>query len=291
MISAEDRAKVLIEALPYLQQFREAILVIKFGGSAMEDSHLVNLVLRDIALLDVVGMHPVVVHGGGKAITQKMNASGLKAHFVQGHRVTDLASIQLVETVLDQEVNPVLVKTLESFDVYARGISGKEVFQAHQASPLILENGESVDLGFVGEVTHVNKKPLLACLRHSIIPVLSPLGCDAQGHCLNVNADLAAMQAAIALQATKLIYLSDVPGILRDRNDEKSLISSVNEVDVEQLKKEGVLSGGMLPKIESALDAVKRGVGKVQFVDGRKPHSLLLELFTDAGFGTEIVLE
>lgn len=290
MISAEERAQILIEALPYLQQFREAILVIKFGGSAMEDPHLIQLVLRDIALLDVVGMHPVVVHGGGKAITQKMDESGLKAQFIQGYRVTDLASIQLVETVLDQEINPVLVKTLESFDVYARGISGKEVFQAEKAQPLILPEGQSVDLGFVGEVTHVNKKPLQACLRHSIIPVLSPLGCDAQGQCFNVNADLAAMEAAIALQATKLIYLSDVPGILRDRNDEKSLISSVTSTDVARLKDEGILAGGMLPKIESALDALKRGVGKVQFVDARKPHSLLLELFTDAGFGTEIVL-
>lgn len=290
MISPEARAQVLIEALPYLQRFRETILVIKFGGSAMEDPRLVDLVLRDIALLDVVGMHPVIVHGGGKTITQKMETAGLKAQFAGGYRVTDAESIRLVEEALDHEINPKLVQQLESFDVYARGISGKEVFLAQKAPLLKLPDGKQADLGFVGEVKEIKIKPLQACIRHSIIPVLSPLGCDETGQTLNVNADLAAMEAAIALQATKLIYLSDVPGILRDPKDEKSLISSVAQKDVEPLKQAHILSGGMLPKIESALDALKRGVGKVQFVDGRKPHSLLLELFTDAGFGTEVVL-
>lgn len=290
MISPEARAQVLIEALPYLQRFREAILVIKFGGSAMEDPYLVDLVLRDIALLDVVGMHPVIVHGGGKAITRKMENAGFKAQFAGGYRVTDAKSIRLVEEALDQEINPKLVQQLESFDVYARGISGKEVFGAKKALPFKLSDGTQADLGFVGEINAVKIKPLQACIRHSIIPVLSPLGCEETGQALNVNADLAAMEAAIALQATKLIYLSDVPGILRNPQEENSLISSVSEKDVEPLKQAGILSGGMLPKIESALDALKRGVGKVQFVDGRKPHSLLLELFTDAGFGTEVVL-
>lgn len=290
MISPEARAQVLIEALPYLQRFRASILVIKFGGSAMEDPYLVDLVLRDIALLDVVGMHPVIVHGGGKAITRKMENAGFKAQFAGGYRVTDAKSIRLVEEALDQEINPKLVQQLESFDVYARGISGKEVFGAKKAPPLKLSDGTQADLGFVGEINAVKIKPLQACIRHSIIPVLSPLGCEETGQALNINADLAAMEAAIALQATKLIYLSDVPGILRNPQEENSLISSVSEKDVEPLKQAGILSGGMLPKIESALDALKRGVGKVQFVDGRKPHSLLLELFTDAGFGTEVVL-
>lgn len=290
MISPEARAQVLVEALPYFQQFREITLVIKFGGSAMEDPKLVDLTLQDIALLNVVGMHPVIVHGGGKSITRRMEITGIKAQFVNGYRVTDAASIRLVEETLDQEINPKLIERLEGFKVRARGISGKEIFLAQKAPLLKLAEGKQADLGFVGEINQVEIKPLQACIQQSIIPVLSPLACNETGQVLNVNADLAAMEAAIALQATKLIYLSDVPGILRDPKDESSLISSVSEKDVEPLKQADILSGGMLPKIESALNALKRGVGKVQFIDGRKPHALLLELFTQAGFGTQVVL-
>jgi acetylglutamate kinase len=285
-----QRAAVLTEALPYLQKFRDQTVVIKYGGSAMEDATLVEHVLRDVVLLEVVGINPVIVHGGGKAITARMAAAGLRAVFKGGQRVTDAASLGIVVDVLDGETNPAIVDGLKSHGGRAHGISGRGVLLASKAPPVVLPDGSVEDLGFIGEIDAVRAGPLRDCVAEGVVPVVSPVGADAAGQMYNINADIAAREVAVALKAARLVYLSDVPGILRDPKDESSLIPSISEADIARLKAEGVLSGGMLPKVDSALSALRRGVGKVQFIDGRVPHSLLLELFTDSGIGTEIVL-
>lgn len=289
MITADIRARVLIEALPYIQEFRAATIVIKYGGSAMEDPALVASTLRDVVLLEAVGINPVLVHGGGKAITKALASRGLEGRFVQGLRVTSAEAIATVREVLDTELNPQIVRELERHGSWAKGISGTRVFRARPAEQLLLHTGERVDLGFVGEITRVETDEIRACIEHQTIPVISPLGLGPDGNCYNINADIAAMQAAIALQAEKLIYLSDVPGVLKDPSDASSVIPTISAGEVDTLVASGTLSGGMIPKVRSAVASLRAGVGKVQFIDGRLPHSLLLEIFTDAGIGTEIV--
>jgi acetylglutamate kinase len=289
MIDAETRAKILIEALPYIQEFRAATIVIKYGGSAMENETLVELTLRDIVLLEAVGINPVIVHGGGKAITRALDESGIEAKFVQGLRITSAEAVKVVNKVLDNEVNPAIVTRLEFLGGWARGISGTKVFTAKPQEPLLLPDNTKVDLGFVGDITRVETDFIRSCLEHQTIPVISPLGSDANGQVYNINADIAAMELAIALQAEKLIYLSDVPGVLSDPRDQTTVIPSIKSSEVNDLLERGVISGGMIPKIQSAVTSIQKGVGKVQFIDGRTPHSLLLEIFTDAGIGTEII--
>ncbi len=288
--SPAETARILLEALPYLQRFRGATVVVKYGGSAMEDPALVDSTLRDIVLLEIVSANPVVVHGGGKAITRRMNAAGLKAVFAGGYRVTDAESVRIVQETLDGEVNPGIVRRLKDLGGRAAGVSGTSVFHAAKAPPMRLADGSTADLGQVGNVCAVDTPVLQKWIDQTVIPVVSPVARATDGGTLNVNADEAAMEAAIALRAAKLIYLSDVPGVLRDPKDESTLIPSIHAGDVPRLKAEGTLSGGMLPKVDGAVAALERGVGKVQFIDGRVPHALLLELFTDAGIGTEIVL-
>jgi acetylglutamate kinase len=255
----------------------------------MEDPALVESVLRDIVLIATVGVSPVIVHGGGKAITRRMQEAGIQARFLGGLRVTDADSIRIVEEVLDTEINPGIVSVLERFGVHALGVAGRRVFSANKAQPITLPDGSSADLGFVGEICGTRADEIRDALRNGIIPVISPVAADASGQAFNVNADLAALHVAISLQASRLIYLSDVPGVLSNPKDHTTLIPSIRRSDVSRLRDTGVLSGGMLPKVQSALDALDGGVGKVQFIDGRSPHSLLLELFTDGGIGTEIV--
>lgn len=283
------RADALIEALPYIQKFRGQLFVIKYGGSAMEDEHVVERLLRDVVFLEAVGINPVVIHGGGKAITNRMRDAGLKPKFVNGLRVTDEQSIRIVEEVLDEQINPGIVKTLQGFGANALGIPGKRVLVGQKLPPQTEGKATGVDLGFVGEVIDVRIEEIQAAIAEEKVPVISPLAQDRDGVVLNINADIAAGTIAGRLQASKFIYLSDVPGIMRDPLDKNSLIPSVNREKLEHLREEEIIAGGMIPKVDSAVHALEHGVKKVHFIDGRTPHSLLVEIFTNAGIGTEIV--
>jgi acetylglutamate kinase len=287
--SPAARAESLIEALPFIQRFRGQLFVIKYGGSAMEDDNVVERFLRDVVFLEAVGINPVLIHGGGKAITQRMRDAGLKPRFVNGLRVTDEQSIRIVEDVLDNVINPGIVKQLGEYGAKAVGIAGKRVMVGKKLPPQTEGKATVVDLGFVGEVVDLRLDEVEQALASESVPVLSPLAADESGVTLNINADTAAGTIAGALKATKMIYLSDVPGIMRDPMDKNSLIPSVNRDKIEHLMEEEIIAGGMIPKVESAVYALEQGVKKVHFIDGRTPHALLVEIFTNAGIGTEIV--
>jgi acetylglutamate kinase len=280
------KADVLLEALPYLQKFRGATFVVKYGGSFMDspDEKIRNGVARDIVFLEAAGINPIVVHGGGKAITRAMEAAGLKANFIQGQRVTDEATVNLVDKVLSREINPEVVKAVGAFGGKARGFGGADIFKCRK----LLVDG--ADIGFVGEVIEVNTDPLRQCIRRGITPIISPVALGEDGKIYNCNADVAAAQAAIALKAERLVFMSDVPGLLSDPKNPESVIAHLRTAEVDALKKSGVVDKGMIPKVDSAVAAIKSGVEKVSFVDGRVPHAVLLEIFTDEGIGTEIVL-
>jgi acetylglutamate kinase len=285
-----SKADVLLEALPYLQRFRGKTFVVKYGGSFMDspDAAVREGVARDIVFLAAAGISPVVVHGGGKAITRAMEQAGLKATFVQGQRVTDEAAAKIVEQVLSREINPEVVNTINKLGGKARGFSGTEIFTCRKLM-LAGPQGESLDAGFIGEVTKVNTAPLLECLRNGIIPVVSPTARGEDGQLYNCNADVGAAQAAIALAAQRLVFMSDVPGLMRDPKDPATVIPHLAIGEMEGLKKSGVIDKGMIPKTDSAVAAVKAGVEKVSFIDGRVSHAVLLEIFTDEGIGTEVV--
>ena len=283
------RAEALIEALPFIQKFRGQLFVIKYGGSAMEDEHVVERFLRDVVFLEAVGINPVLIHGGGKTITNRMREAGLKPKFVNGLRVTDEQSIRIVEDVLDNDINPGIVKALNRFGGRAVGLPGKNVLVGKKLPPQTEGKATGIDLGFVGEVVDVQLGEIERAISEEKVPVISPLARDSKGVVLNINADIAAGTVAGRLKAAKFIYLSDVPGIMRDPLDKESLIPSVNREKIEHLLEEEIISGGMIPKVESAVHALDQGVKKVHFIDGRTPHSLLLEIFTNTGIGTELV--
>jgi acetylglutamate kinase len=289
LTDAHVRAATLIEALPYLQKFRGQTFVIKYGGSAMESDEAVERLLRDVVFLEAVGINPVLVHGGGKAISARMREAGLTARFVNGLRVTDEASIRIVEDVLDREVNPRLVETIGAFGGRARGFSGRSVLRAEKLPPVDDGKGGTEDIGFVGRVTGVEIAELEVVLHEERVPVVSPLAQGGNGHTYNINADEAAAAIAGALRAAKLIFLSDVPGLMRDREDAASLIPTVRADQVDALIRQKVLEGGMIPKVQGAVAALRQGVGKTHMVDGRLAHALLLEIFTNEGVGTEIL--
>ena len=284
-----QRAEALIEALPFIQKFRGQLFVIKYGGSAMEDEGIVERFLRDVVFLEAVGINPVLIHGGGKAITQRMRDAGLKAKFVNGLRVTDEQSIRIVEDVLDDLINPGIVKQLNELGGKAVGVPGKNILVGKKLPPQTEGKVTEIDLGFVGEVIEVKLGPVQQAVAREEVPIISPLARDAAGTVLNINADIAAGNIAGQLEAAKMIYLSDVPGIMRDPMDKQSLIPSVSSDKIDHLLEEEIITGGMIPKVESALHALSKGVKKVHFIDGRTPHSLLLEIFTNTGIGTEIV--
>ena len=285
-----QKASVLIEALPYLQQFRGETFLLKLGGSAMDDPNLVDQLLKDIVLLEVIGINPVLVHGGGKAISSAMARAGLETRFVGGLRVTDAHSIAIVEQTLSGEINPRLVAGIHASGGKAIGIPGNRIFIGERLAGQDPESGASVDLGFVGRVTGFMSQPIHDAIGREIVPVISPIALEKDtGQTLNVNADLAASALGAELKASKVIYLSDVRGVLTRPDDAGSIIPTLNRASVERHIKEGVISGGMIPKVRSALDALDAGVGKVHMIDGRIPHSLLLEIFTRSGIGSEIV--
>jgi acetylglutamate kinase len=287
-----DKAATLMEALPYLQRFRSHTFVVKYGGSFMDsrDPVVRSSVARDVVFLEAVGINPVVVHGGGKAITRALESSGLKTEFVQGQRRTGRDVVRVVEQVLSREVNPEIVEMINQLGGKARGFSGADIFTCRKKR-FVTAEGEELDLGYVGEVTAVNLGPIRQCIWRSVTPVISPTARGEDGEVYNCNADVAAAQMAIALKARRLFFLSDVPGLLRDPQDPNTLISHLRVDEVDALKETGVIDKGMIPKVDSATEAVWAGVKKVAFIDGRLQHSVLLEIFTDTGVGTEVVLE
>jgi acetylglutamate kinase len=284
-----EKASVLIEALPYIQKFRGDTVVVKFGGSIMESEIGYRNILKDVAFMECVGLQPVIVHGGGKSVSKKMREAHIQPNFVQGLRVTDEKTITVVESVLNNEVNPHLVEIIKNYGGKAHGIHGEDIIKVKKHVGVDPQTGEQLDWGFVGKVIYVDVEPIKAFLKADIIPVITPLGRGEDSHLYNVNADDVANAVACALQARKLVFLSDVPGLLRDINDPTSLISTLSLKEVEDLIERGIISGGMLPKIGGAVDALKAGVSKTHIIDSALPHSLLLELFTDKGVGTEIV--
>ncbi len=283
------KAAVLIEALPYIQRFRNAIVVVKLGGAAMEDPEHVERVLEDITFMECVGMKVVVVHGGGKEISRGMEEEGIEARFINGLRVTCEKSIRVVERVLKGDINPRVVKMLTAKGAVAQSLHGEQILHVHRVSGQDPETGNPIDWGFVGEPGEVDPAPIRFLLDGGIIPVITPLGMGPDGKVHNVNADVAAAAIAKALPARKLAFLSDVPGLLRNPQDPSTLISTLRHDEVSWMFDEGIISGGMLPKISSCIEALEAGVRKVHLIDGRQMHSLLLEIFTDQGVGTEIV--
>ena len=281
---SKKKASILVEALPYVRRFRGSIFVIKYGGSFMDspDPETRAGVARDLVFLNFVGIKVVVVHGGGKAVTRKLAEKGIEANFIDGLRVTDKATIGVVDEVLNGEVNEEVASFVSSHDCGVRRIPGKEVLSCSKLA-------SEPDLGYVGDIGSVQTEPILEALEEGLMPILSSTASDAGGQCYNVNADTAAAQIAIALKARRLVYLSDVPGLLKDPEDPATLLSSLPVHQVEPLKEEKVISKGMLPKVNSAVEALNAGVNRVHFIDGRLPHSILLEIFTDEGIGTEIV--
>lgn len=293
MFSAQDTASVLVAALPYIQEFAGKTVVIKYGGNAMISDELKKMVMEDIALMKYVGISPVIVHGGGPDITGMLKKVGKQSEFVAGLRVTDQETVEIAEMVLSGKVNSSIVSDLNLQGTPAIGLNGKDAFllKARKKLAEVHENGkvEKVDIGFVGEVETVNEKILQDMINAGYVPVIAPIGMGSKGESYNINADTAAAMVAGALKAEKLLLLTDVEGIYKDFHDKSTFISSLTQKEAEEYIDTGVIDGGMIPKVEACFTALSMGAGKTSIIDGRKPHSLLLELFTHEGIGTEIV--
>lgn len=288
-LDATTKSAVLLEALPYVQRFRDAIFVVKYGGAFMDDADPVvrTRVATDIAFLSAVGIKVVVVHGGGKAISRALAEAKVATRFEHGLRVTDKASVEIVEHTLNKVVNLEICEILQAKNARPLGLHGNSLLVCDKKEVAV--DGLPVDVGFVGETHTVKTKIIKKALNDGYIPVISPIARDAEGQVYNTNADAAAGRVAAALRARRLVYLCDVPGLMRDITDPQTLISSLQIDEVDTLVREGVISRGMIPKTSSAVDALRNGVHRVHFIDGEQPHSLLLEIFTDKGVGTEIV--
>ena len=278
------KAETLIEALPYIQKFNNKIVVVKYGGSAMLDPFLKMNVIKDVALLKLVGMHPVIVHGGGKEISKWVGLMGKEPQFVEGLRVTDEETMEVAEMVLSK-VNKSLVTMIEELGVNACGISGKDGGMLKCSKKTV--NGQ--DIGFVGNVNEVNTDVIDTLIENGYVPVIAPIGMDDDGNSYNINADDAACAIAAALGAEKLAFLTDIEGVRRDPEDPDSLISQLTLTEAEGLITDGIVGGGMIPKIRNWIEAAKNGVSRVHIIDGRSPHCLLLEFFTNKGIGTAII--
>ena len=281
---AIEKAETLIEALPYIRQFYNKIVVVKYGGSAMLDEDLKMNVIRDVALLKLVGMHPVIVHGGGKEISKWVTMMGKEPEFVNGLRVTDAETMGVAEMVLNK-VNKSLVQFLEENGVKAVGLTGKDGGMLRVEKKL----ADGRDIGFVGNITRVDTKIIDTLIENGYVPVIAPIGMDSTYQAYNINADDAACAIAEALGAEKLAFLTDIEGVYKDPNDPSTLMSVLTLDDAEKLIADGYIGGGMLPKLRSCIDAVKSGVSRVHILDGRKAHCLLLEFFTQKGVGTAII--
>ncbi len=290
-----EKAATLIEALPYIQQFKGKIVVVKLGGSVMDNEAYVSSILRDVVFMHTVGMKPVIVHGGGGVISRMMRKKGLQPRFVQGLRVTDEEAINVVEEALVKVINKELVETIAEFNGAAEGHSGKDYGIVHvkKCEPIVQKGPkgdiETIDLGYVGEIDHLNTEPVRDVLHRDRIPVIASLGLGDDQMTYNVNADTVAGEMAVDLKAEKLVFLTDVHGVMKDPEDPESLISTLKLDIVQKLIEDGTIAGGMIPKLKSCVRAVRNSVHKTHIVDGRMPHSLLLEIFTDEGVGTQIV--
>lgn len=278
------KAAVLIEALPYIQHFNRKIVVVKYGGSAMLDENLKLNVIKDVVLLKLVGFKPIIVHGGGKDISKWVEKSGMEPQFVNGLRVTDEATMEIAEMVLNR-VNKSLVQLVESLGVYAAGISGKD----GGLLKVTKRYSDGKDIGYVGEIQEVNPKILHDLLEKDFLPIVCPIGYDKDFNTYNINADDAACAIASAVQAEKLAFLTDTEGLYRDFSDKTSLIRRISVSDAKALIESGQLTGGMLPKLANCILAMENGVNRVHILDGRVLHSLLLEIFTDEGVGSMIM--
>ena len=278
-INNHQRAEILTQALPYIQKYHDKIIVVKYGGNAMISEELKMQVMEDIVLLSLIGVKPVLVHGGGPEISEMLKKVGKESKFVDGLRVTDKETAEIVQMVLAGKINKQLVNLLGEYGGNAVGISG---IDGH----LIEAKVKDERLGFVGEITKVNVQPVFDLIEKGYIPVVSTVGCDNEGNVYNINADTAASFIAGAMKAERLITMTDIPGILRDVNDPDSIIKRVNTEEARQLFREGVISGGMIPKVECCIEAIEKGVRRVTILDGRVPHAVLLELLTDEGAGT-----
>lgn len=283
-ITNAQRAEILTQALPYIQNYYNKIVVVKYGGNAMINEELKQQVMEDIVLLSLIGVKVVLVHGGGPEITDMLGRVGKKSEFVDGLRVTDKETVDIVQMVLAGKINKSLVNLLEAKGGKAMGISG---IDGH----MIEAEMKDERLGYVGKITGVNVEPITDLLEKGYIPVVSTLGCDMAGNTYNINADTAAAQIAGAMKAENLITMTDIAGILRDKDDPSSLIPLIDLADAKTLFDEGIISGGMIPKVECCIDAIMRGVKKVIIMDGRVPHAILVEMLTDEGAGTMVLAD
>jgi acetylglutamate kinase len=281
-IENKDRAKILIEALPYIQNYYNKIVVVKYGGNAMINEELKNAVMGDIVLLSLIGIKVVLIHGGGPEITGMLDKVGKKTEFVDGLRVTDRETVDICQMVLSGKINKGLVNLIQNMGGKAMGLCGCD---GHIIEAEMLNE----KLGYVGKITDVNVQPILDVLEKGYIPVISTVGCDNEGNIYNINADTAASKIAGMLKAESLISMTDIRGLLRDKDDEESLIPVVNVSEAPQLMSDGIISGGMIPKVDCCIEAVRQGVNKVFMIDGRVPHSILLEVLTDEGIGTMFI--
>jgi len=284
--SALEKAEVLVEALPYIKDFYGKRVVIKYGGAAMKDCKLKQKVMQDIVLMKYVGMHPIVIHGGGPEITGMLDRLGISTEFVDGLRVTDQATMEIVEMVLGGKVNKEIVAGINASGGKAVGISGKDG-DLIKARP----QDSSGKLGFVGEVDGINPQIIETLIENGYIPVIAPIGIDDEQQSYNINADTVAASIAVAIKADKLVLLTDVPGLLQDTQDADSLISVLKVSEVSSYVNDGIIAGGMIPKVKCCVEAVTGGVSRTHIVDGRVAHSILLEIFTDEGVGTMVVNE
>lgn len=277
-----EKANVLVEALPYIKKFNGKIVVIKYGGSAMVDEDIKEKVIEDIVLFKLVGFNPVIVHGGGKEISKTLNIMGIESEFYNGLRVTSKETVDVVEMVLSGKVNKDIVQLIQNHDLNAVGVSGKD----GKTLKVDKKEVEGKDIGYVGEVKHVDTKLIKSLLENDFIPVIAPVGTDDEGQTYNINADYAASAIAGALHAEKLIFLTDVEGVLKDKDDSESLISKIKVSEVDDLIEDGSISGGMIPKVMCCSYGIEKGVKNVHILDGRVEHSMLLEIFTNSGVGT-----
>ena len=285
-ISNNDKSQVLIDALPYIQKYNNKILVVKYGGNAMTNKELKDAVMNDIVLLSLVGVKVVLVHGGGPEINDMLKKLNIESRFVNGLRYTDDATVDVVKMVLAGKVNKELVQLLAQHKGSAVGLCGidGEMLVAEKK-----KTDDGQDLGWVGEITKVNTKPILDALENGMVPVIATVATDEQGNTYNINADTAAARIAAELGAENLILMTDIAGLLRDKDDPTTLIPEVNVSEVPFLKRQGIISGGMIPKIDCCVEAVRRGVSKTVIIDGRVPHSILIEILSNEGIGTQFV--
>jgi acetylglutamate kinase len=281
-----EKAAVLIEALPYIQRFNRKIIVVKYGGSAMTDEELKRNVIEDVTLLKLVGFKPIIVHGGGKEISRWVSKVGMEPQFINGLRVTDEDTMEIVEMVLNK-VNKSLVQYVQQLGIKAVGISGKDggLLQVDR------KYADGKDIGYVGDIKQVNPKVIYDLLENDFLPIIAPTGLDDEFHTYNINADDAACAIARAVHAEKLAFLTDIEGVYKDPDDKSTLISELHVSEAKKLMEDGYITGGMLPKLENCVDAIENGVSRVHILDGRIPHCLLLEIFTNKGIGTAILGE